>query len=51
MLVIFKDGWSAFTPVYQHQGAAMVGDPTAYCFRYGKLVWVVPGVSVDFVEA
>lgn len=50
MLVLFKDGKLEFLPVYRYEGAALVGQPTAYVMRANQMVWVRPGVSVDFIE-
>lgn len=50
-LVLFADGVSTMVPVYVYQGAALVNQPTAYTYRSGRLTWLVPGQSVEFVEA
>jgi hypothetical protein len=50
-LVLMKDGRLVRTQVYTHQGACLVGDPTAYIMLGGELVWVRPGESVSFIEA
>ncbi len=49
--VLFLNGETLRRQVYIVGGAAMAGEPTAYVIRYGQTVWVVPGVSVDFVES
>jgi hypothetical protein len=49
--VLFKDGSSAVKQVYLYQGAALVGQATAYVMHAGKLVWVKPGQSVSWVQA
>ncbi len=49
--VLFHDGSFGRFPVYVHNGAALVGQPTAYVYRDNKLVWVRPGQSVDWIEA
>jgi hypothetical protein len=50
-LVLFRDGTKSRLPVYCCSGAALIGQPTAYVIRRGQLIWVVPGQSVEFVEA
>jgi len=50
-LVRFADGTHGNYPVFAYMGAAMKGDPTAYVYRAGRLVWVKPGESVAWVEA
>ena len=49
--VLFLDGVALRCEVFVVGGACMVGDPTAFCWRDGRRVWVVPGESVAFVEA
>jgi hypothetical protein len=50
-VVLFKDGFVAVLPVSLYQGACLTGDPTAYVVFDGRLVWVRPGQSVQWVEA
>lgn len=49
--VLFKDGSMGRHIVQIYQGACLVGDPTAYVYRGSNMVWVVPGESVEFIEA
>lgn len=49
--VLLKDGNLIRTIVWQYAGGAMVGDPTAYIMLGGRMVWVRPGQSVDFLES
>lgn len=50
-LVLFKNGTSGRFYVNFYLGACMAGDPTAYIVVDGKMVWVKPGESVEFIEA
>lgn len=50
-MVLFADGCSAMTQVFVYGGACLAGDPTAYVLRHGRMVWVKPGDSVEWVEA
>jgi hypothetical protein len=49
--VLFQDGTAGRFHVYVYGGACLKGDPTAYVMRDGRMVWVVAGESVEFVEA
>lgn len=49
--VLFKNGSSKRLQVFIYQGAAMVGDPTAYVMVGNEMVWVIPGQSVSWMEA
>lgn len=49
--ILFHDGTTQRLPVHAYGGACISGQPTAYVCRDGKLVWVVPGESVAWVEA
>jgi hypothetical protein len=49
--VLFKDGVRLRLERHDYLGACFIGDPTVYVSRYGKLVWVKPGESVDWIEA
>lgn len=48
--VLFLDGTMARLPVFVYAGACLDGDPTAYVYRNGKMTWVIPGESVEFIE-
>lgn len=49
-LVLFLDGTFGCHLVWRYDGACMNGQPTAYVRRDGRMCWVKPGASVEFVE-
>ena len=49
--ILFKNGQTGRHGVRVYQGACLVGQPTAYTIINGELIWLVPGESVEFVEA
>jgi hypothetical protein len=49
--VLLKSGKIVRAYVEIATGAALIGDPTAFVKLKNKIVWVVPGESVEFVEA
>lgn len=49
-LVLFIDGTVGNYGVFIWRGPALIGDPTAYVFRDGRMVWVKPGESVRWIE-
>ena len=48
--VLFSDGTFCRLQVYACHGACIVGQPTIYTIRYDRIVWVIPGESVNFTE-
>lgn len=49
--ILLKSGKVIKQYVEISTGPAFVGDPTAFVRHEGRIVWVVPGLSVDFTEA
>lgn len=49
--ITFKDNTCGRMEVNFYAGACMVGDPTAYVYRDGKLVWVRNDDQRGWVEA
>lgn len=49
-LVLFLDGTRAMCWIHRYDGACLTGQATAYTMRHGHVVWLVPGVSVRWVE-
>lgn len=49
--VLFKDGKVGRCVVHSYLGGCMRGQATAFVYRDGKLVWVKPGESVDWMES
>ena len=50
-LVLLKNGQMVREFIYPYAGACNVGDPTVYCIRFGNVIWLTPGQSVEWVEA
>lgn len=46
-----KSGKTITARIHFYTGACLVGDPTVYANVDGFVVWVVPGESVDFMQA
>lgn len=49
-LVALQDGRPIRALVQVVDGPALAGSPTAYCEVEGRVIWLVPGESVEFVE-
>jgi hypothetical protein len=49
--VLLKDGTVHRVAVHVIGGAALIGEPTAYAWIGGRFYWLVPGESVEFMEA
>ena len=49
--ILLKTGSVVRKQIHIVGGACFAGEPTAFVVLYGKTVWVVPGQSVEFMEA
>ena len=49
-VINFKDGIRLFLTVYIYTGACLVGDPTAYVYRAGEMLWVKEDPTKGWIE-
>lgn len=49
--VLLKTGKIVSREIRLYTGAALIGQPTAYFMTPYGITWVVPGTSVEWIEA
>jgi len=49
--VLLTNGSLVRTHIYIYGGACFAGEPTAYIHHGGQIIWVKPGLSVEFLQA
>jgi|HubBroStandDraft_4_1064222.scaffolds.fasta_scaffold00070_60 hypothetical protein len=49
--VLFKDGTHGRFQRHIYSGGCIAGQPTAYVYRDGAMVWIKPGESVAWIES